>query len=92
VVSELSTGKIKWFNAKREFGYVVCSTTGSEFPFKLDDTKCRESDLVEGASVAFQVVREGRSDLAKELEVIDVQSDISGKLPRTIPQPRQDQP
>jgi len=51
----VSTGKVKWFNVKKGFGFIVPDDGGEDLFVHHSEVKGRGADLQEGRAVEFEV-------------------------------------
>lgn len=66
------SGKVKWFNPTKGFGFIVPSDGGSDvFVHITDVKKAGLAGLTEGAGVSYELAQDGRTGkmTAQQLEV-----------------------
>lgn len=69
-MSDKITGKVKWFNESKGFGFIECANGTDYFVHFSAITGSGFKTLAEGASVSFKATQGQKGPQAEEVEVI----------------------
>lgn len=66
------TGRVKWFNDDKGFGFIVSGGVDYFAHFKAIKSKDKRKKLIEGEMVTFTPVENAKGMKAEDVEVIEV--------------------
>jgi CspA family cold shock protein len=70
-LSDRKTGRVKWFNKQKGFGFIEADNGGSDLYFHVRSINSKNKDLETGQKVSYIEVQGQKGPQADSIEIVD---------------------